>query len=210
MGGIMVKKTKLIARIMLVVILISGMVNLSACQINFPWSSGYIKPTTENFESFSELQKFILPKYVECENTVIAFDLDNEPSVVSTNYIVTGMEKVINKKYIYYVDTITGIFGLKNYQEGSQFMVRCEFLTDQISIGDDPVFEIKLDKIIEYTDAYDLQQKVIVNFYLRYKNKNQVVAEISFEDIPILEEGNYEDYCLNACNILLENLILIK
>ena len=181
---------------------------MSACQLDFLRDNGYIKPTEDKFDTFAELQEFILPKYVRCDNPVIAFDLDNEPIVISTNYIVAGMEKLINSKYTYYVDTITGIFVFKNHHEGSQILVNCKFESEAIDIIDGTDFIIKLDDVWEYTHPVDLKQKVWVEFSLRYRNR--VYASIVLEDVPVLEEGNYEEYYSDVCNMLLENLVVIK
>ena len=189
-------KTKLVARLMLVVILV-GVMSLVSCHTH---GDGCIwVEVSGDFDSFKDTQAFIQESIDKYGYNIIAFDLDNEPSVTNTNYNVL-LESRSSYPYI-----SATFYLLKNEVK---IEIDYLFLSLDSNFDDDVKFEIKLVEIIDYSDLYKdstYQMGLIYNLYCNDQN----IAEMEFL-VSLLEDGNYEEYYSDICDMLLENLVVIK
>ena len=82
------------------------------------------------------------------------------------------------------------------------------FLSLDSNFDDDVKFEIKLVEIKDYSDLYKdstYQMGLIYNLYCNGQN----IAGMEFL-VSLLEDGNYEEYYSDICDMLLDNLVVIK
>ena len=189
-------KTKLVARLMVVVILFSIM-SLVSCYHHD--DSCVVIEVRGEFESFKETQTFIQERIDKYGYDIIAFDLDNEPSVTNTNY------QVLLETRSSYPNICAKFHMLKNEKEIMIYYI--DFLSSY-NLDDDTKFDIKLIEIKEYNDLSEdsIYQKSLK--YHLYCN-GQKIVDITVS-VPLLEDGNYEEYYSDVCDMLLDNLVVIK
>ena len=202
------KLIKLVSKMMMIIILATSVLSLTACEIDFPRRNRvFIRPDEYSFKTFVELQQFIQPQHVECNSSVVVFDLDNEPSVISTNYIVDGTSKKINGKYTYYLKEIIQEIEVINAEDNNSLYMVCYFFDVYVNTDDD--FEIKFNEVTVNDDYSDpSKQKISAGFTLFYKG--QIVGLIGCAYLPLMEDGDYGEYCSNIIDTLLKNLVVIK
>ncbi|MBO5715774.1 MAG: hypothetical protein J6S23_05215 [Clostridia bacterium] len=208
-------KTKLVARLMLVVIMVVSVINLSSCNINFPWTQRGWYDASQHFDTFKAAEEYINNSPRD-GNTFILFDLDDEKCVQETVYQINALGTVKNKKLVYSWGILRGTFYATKDTEESKFRIDYQFRMWGIDISDDTEFEIKLldntRDIAELLDIYPNRLGVQtyqcgVSYGLWVDG--EIIMEIVFSG-PLLEDGSYEEYYSDVCDILLENLVVIK
>ena len=200
-------KTKLIAKLMLVVILLLGVLNLSSCNITFPWEQHGWHNANQHFDTFKDAQEHINNSPKD-GNTFILFDLDNEESVKKISYDIDALGTIKNKKLVYSWGTVSGEFQIR-IKEDTNIEVGYQFYPWRITVNDNAVLEMKLDEVIVNNDYRD-PSKQIVSVGFVVCDGNQVIITMGFDNGPLLEDGNYEEYYSDVCDMLLENLVVIK
>ncbi len=214
-------KTKLVAKLMLVVILVVGVLNLSSCNIQFPWTQRGWHNASRNFDTFKDAEEYInnAPKD---GNTFILFDLDDEECIQETLYQINALGTIKNKKLVYSWSVLRGTFYAIKSTEESKFRIDYQFRMWGIDVADNAEFEIRLleplnddvmDDIMYLQEIYKNRNIGDPNFskllsYGLYA-EDKIIMEIVFS-VPLLEDGNYEEYYSDVCDMLLENLVVIK
>ena len=208
-------KTKLVARLMIAVILVVGVLSLSSCNINFPWTQRGWYNANRHFDTFKDAQEHINNSPKD-GNTFILFDLDDEKCVQETVYQINALGTVKNKKLVYSWGILYGTFYATKDTEESKFRIDYQFRMWGIDISDDTEFEIKL--LDNSRDTIELQNiypnQLGIKTYqcgIRYClwADGKIIMEIVFSG-PLLDDGSYEEYYSDVCDMLLENLVVIK
>ena len=201
--------TKLIAKMVLFVLLMVTVFNLFACRTKGRWL------VNEQFDTFKDAEKFIKesPKY---GNAFILFDLDNEESVEETSYQIDASGYTKNKKVVYDWVSLYGTFHVTKDTEESKFRIDYHLRLWGIDVADNAKFEIKplnnMSDVTELLNIYRNQLRVQTyecgSSYGLWAD-GKIIMEILFSG-PLLEDGNYDEYYSDACDMLLENLVVIK
>ena len=214
-------KIKLVARVMLAVILVVGVLNLSSCNITFPWEQRGWHSASRHFDTFKDAEEYINNSPRDGD-TFILFDLDAEESVEKIYYEVDALGTVKNKKLVYSWSILRGTFyAIKNTEE-SKFRIDYQFRMWGIDVADNAEFEIRLLKPTNDDVMDDIMylQEIYQNHnigdpeypeWLQYGlyADGKIVMEIVLS-VPSLEDDNYEEYYSDVCDMLLENLVVIK
>ena len=199
--NLQLKKTKLIAKLMLIVVLVVGMLNLSACE----WKNIFTT-TTEDIDGgygsivndgwrrddFATLNDLINKK-VPDGYYFITFNFDNEDCYV------------VNPYYVFLKSTLSGPNDREHlwktcYIEGSSEIVALEeantikisyvsFVLEGIDLSDTSLFHIKAlpDKIDELDIGYRMvygiymEEKLLMRFTI--SSKSQKLSEEKFSEI---------------------------
>ncbi|MBO5715647.1 MAG: hypothetical protein J6S23_04545 [Clostridia bacterium] len=201
-------KTKLVAKLMLIVILVVSVLNLSSCNINFPWTQRGWFSSGGHFDTFKDAEEYINNSPKD-GNTFILFDLDNEESVEKISYDIDALGTVKNKKLVYSWGILYGNFEIRIEGQDNNIEVGYQVCPWRITVNDNAVLEMKLDEVIVNNDYRD-PSKQIVSVGFVVCDGNQVIINIGFDNGPLLEDGNYEEYYSDVCDMLLENLVVIK
>ena len=196
-------KTKLIAKLMLIVLFLVGVLTLSSCnttQASNPFRHEY-------YDTFKDAEQKIR-RVVEYGETFILFDLDDEEAVKKTSYMIELHSTINNKKLIYLRKSLSGCFSII-VDENINIEVCYGIMEPKMIINDDAVLDIKFDRIITNDDYRD-PSKQIVSVLFAVCDGDQNIFYIEFKNSPLLEDGNYEEYYSDVCDMLLENLVVIK
>ena len=205
-------KTKFLARVMLVLLLLTSTCNLTGCFWDALWAKPSYPPTTFYYNSFDEMKDF-------CDrvNTngaaLILFDLDDEKSVEKTKYrIDVRYDSETNK---YNADrTVSGTFHFKNDDsEGSTFRVDYVFYTKDTSFNEKAKIIIqprkqseKLKEIPSYIfEDTQYQYWLIYGLYA-----NEVLIMNIVFSVPLLENENYDERYSYVADMLSENLVIVR
>ena len=210
------KTLKLISKALLVIILVTSVLSLCACDLFnniFREEDNYKLPRDIQFNSFEEIESRL--KSSDTQNqTYILFDLDQEEVVKESKYILSVF--VQTKPFEYYWNTakITGIcYFTHNGDEEFEFRMEYLFTQTNISVDENTMFEIKpmiLSEDIEKVEEIKLINEYSCHFrYGLYANGTPIMY-IRFSCDPIILENNSYDRFAPTCELLLENLVVIK
>ena len=211
------KTLKLISKALLVIILATSVLSLYSC--NFP-QRGWFN-AGGHFYTFKEAEEYInnAPKD---GNTFILFDLDDEESVEKISYEISALGIRRNKKLVYSWSILRGTFYATKGTEDSKYRIDYQFRMWGIDVANDAEFEIRLleplnddimadimylQEIYKNRDLGDINYSQWLTYGLYADGK--IIMEIVLS-VPLLQDGNYEEYYSDVCDMLLENLVVIK
>lgn len=210
-------KTKLIARILLIVLLLASVVSLAGCDL---MSSFFTTMSTDDpkyghcgvdseFKYFDDYQK--LEEFINANTstyTYITFNADNQNVYLSEPYEVYVMFRFWNGEKLYYIMdylVIRGSMVINETESENQITVSFSsqnpYTYKDVKISEDAVLEIKAlpDKVDKLEEGYCMHYGVYVE-----ENK---LMDFS---VKSTSQKLSEDDFLEVCDVLKQYLVIVK
>ena len=223
-GNIKANKTKLIARVMLVVLLITSVFTLTAC----PGGYGSRVDRSISFDTNADFVEFI-ERYNSKNDgfiyTFIIFDFDNYDNVWTYKYEVNTMWKagygwdiMYDKNHpdsfrcnaIFYIDEIDAQiqcnYSTKNYNFYQNDSTSLEFLGSYQAFSSNSVREEWADKRTFNFDTldYDKYYEHMYVYQININEKEEIIVKITSENkIPREKLDEF-------CQLLMDNMVIIN
>ena len=161
-GTIKLNKTKIVARVMLVILLFSSAVNLAGCGlVEYYWAS-------ETHQEFVEYIKNYNSRHDLYVDTFISFDLDNNSEVSKREYsvfsIISTRARGFERDHGYICDIheealgITFLYYLRSGNELENdyaYKIKCHFTRFLFNFNDNDKIEIKESECNNYNNEFN-------------------------------------------------------
>ena len=204
------KNIKLVAKILLLVISLMSVLTLTACVDGD--DGGYVNRRLD-FEDIDKMDKFI-DSHSSKEYLYTALMLDKNEFVIEYKYIIDVIAKIQKKSDLYQMDSakIEGIFELSE-DSGVDSKIEVAFhstnLQNKVYIDENSTFEIKAVNNDEMKQLFSSRYEAAKYTY-RY---NYAVLSDGVAVMHVVISSNQEkseDYLSKICDMLLENITIIK